>query len=210
MLAHRCSSLSSFAQLQDQIAPTRAKERAKETERSKFRDEAKKEEHKRSELLNNFKNDFDKISHLSKHIQEFVASEKLHRLKSLDSELSSIREDEKENEAKRKSIAPELEQLNNRVNDQQAHQVDIQRNIELLDMVSERQLLEDDLALLEDKKEKSDPDSIRAEYEDAKNKVQKYQSEADRRDGSKEAFMTQQRELKVRDVLICSHSTLSL
>ena len=176
----------------------RPKARIKETEKNKFRSESKREEHKRQDLLNQFKNESEKIDPLTRQINQFSSGDKVGRLKTLVIEVNSITEEIADHEEDQKSCAPELEQLKSRVSDQKSHRKDVERNIELLNMVDHLQKLEDDQDLLQDKWDKMNTEDTRNEYNLAKRNMEKYTRDCDRSMGSKDSLMVQFRDLKVR------------
>jgi len=189
---------NSFLQLKDQIQPIRQKENLKATERNKIRQQSTVEERKRSDILNAFINEFDRFKTVSLQIEKFIKSSKLLNLKSLETVLSSIVKQITESETELNALTPEVEEMKAKVQDKEAKQDNIMRNLELLDMIASQQKLEDEQFLLQDKMDKLDVDSIIGQYNDAKKKVDNYKSEIDRRLGSKDSLEIQQRELKVR------------
>ena len=189
---------NSFLQLKDQIQPIRQKENLKATERNKIRQQSTVEERKRSDILNAFINEFDRFKTVSLQIEKFIKSSKLLNLKSLETVLSSIVKQITESETELNALTPEMEEMKAKVQDKEAKQDNIMRNLELLDMIASQQKLEDEQFLLQDKMDKLDVDSIIGQYNDAKKKVDNYKSEIDRRLGSKDSLEIQQRELKVR------------
>ena len=104
-----------------------------------------------------------------------------------------------ESETELNDLTPEVEEMKAKVQDKEAKQDNIVRNLELLDMIAGQLKLEDEQFLLQDKMNKLDVDSIIGQLNDAKKKVDNYKSEIDRRLGSKDSLEIQQRELKVRN-----------
>lgn len=189
---------NSFLQLKDQILPIRQKENLKAAERNKIRTQSTQEEMKRSDILNAFINEFDRFKSVSSQIEKFIKSNKLLNLKSLETVLSSIVKQITESERELNALTPEVEEMKAKVQDKEAKQDNIVRNLGLLDMIAGQQKLEDEQFLLQDKMDKLDVDSIIGQLNDAKKKVDSYKSEIDRRLGSKDSLEIQQRELKVR------------
>lgn len=182
--------------LEEQLYPIREKASIKNTERDKFRQESKKEETKRMELLNDFNNHFEKIESLSKQIDNYSKSNKLNILRSIESEISSIIEEVKRCEDELDTLSPRVEEMKKKVQDKESHRDNIKRNLELLDMIASQQKLEDELDLLQEKFETLKYHELIETLKSTKKKMDKYRSEVDRRVGSRDALMVQQRELK--------------
>jgi chromosome segregation ATPase len=175
----------------------------KATERNKIRTQSSQEETKRSDILNAFINEFHRFKSVSSQIEKFIKSNKLLDLKSLETVLSSIVKQIMESETELNDLTPEVEEMKAKVQDKEAKQDNIVRNLELLDMIAGQLKLEDEQFLLQDKMNKLDVDSIIGQLNDAKKKVDNYKSEIDRRLGSKDSLEIQQRELKVRNPSTC-------
>lgn len=182
--------------LEEQLYPLREKASIKSTEREKFRMESKNEETKRMEILSNFNNHYEKIQSLSNQIEQFSKSNKLNLLLSLESEISSIIDEVKRCEDELSTLSPQVEEMKKKVQDKEAHQDNIRRNLELLDMIAAQQRLEDEQDLLQEKFDKLKYKETIELLNSTKKKIEKYKSEFDRRVGSKDALMVQQRELK--------------
>ena len=190
-------SISSFLQLKNKIHPFRQKEAIKAAERNKIRNESKEEGTKRSEILNVFLNDFHKFQNVSLQIGQFIKSDKLHRLKSLENKMRSILEEAKEEDADLNDLTPKLEEMKVKVQDREAKQANVMRNLELLNMIADQRKLEDEQDLLQDRMDRMDQVSVTAKHNTAKKNIEKFKSEIDRRLGSKDSLEIQQRDLKV-------------
>jgi len=184
------------SKMQDQIAPIRQKAKIKEQEKNKYRTAAHKELQQRSELNGKFNNDAEKISSLTKEIDDFKSGDSLGRLENIDGDINSISEDIVKKEKELRDLQPKLKAVQARVDDQGAHRRNIESNIELFDIISEKEKLNDEVSLLEKQLEALDGESIRQKYKASEQNIRMYESEKNRREGSKDALGVQQRELK--------------
>jgi len=183
--------------LRDQLNPIRQKVRIKETEKLRFRVAVQTEEKKLSESLNQFTNDVFKITSISKAIDSFASSKKLQDLNSLHEKLSSLNIETTEKEEAICCKEPEVEAFRKRVGDQAGHRKNVESNIGLLDMAVIGDDLESELALVEEKREQlQGVETAIQDYDEITKEIRSYESEMSRREGSRETFKVQQRELK--------------
>jgi len=181
--------------LTDQITPSKQKLKQKETEKNRYRKVAKDEENRRASLLNNFNNDAEKVNVVSTEIDQWMSSNNPRRLEKLDSEVETIAEEITEFDTELNSKEPEKEMLKSRVADKEAAKRDVEGNIAVLEMTDRVELLEDEIHILEEKKGKLGGDDARAKFNEAQRRINSYENERNRRTGSKDALMVQQREL---------------
>ena len=130
-------------------------------------------------------------------IGEFIKSNKLRRLESLVTDISSILEQAKEEDADLNDLTPKVEEMKAKVQDREAKKANIMRNLELLDMIAGQRKLEDEQILLQDKMDQLDKKFIIAKHDKAITNIEKFKSEIDRRLGSKDSLEIQQRDFKV-------------
>ncbi len=157
----------------------------------------KEEEDKRSKLLNKFEMDADKITSISRAIDSWSTSDKSRRLNKLDAEIGSVEDEIKECNVSLENLEPELLNLKASVEDREAKKKNVESNLELLRMKDSLEKFEDDIALLEEKREKLEIETIHSKLKEARNNISVYEADRSRREGSKDALMAQQREMKV-------------
>jgi chromosome segregation ATPase len=158
---------------------------------------------KKSKFCTQFNHDAEKIDILSTQIEDFKSGDNLQRLETIDTEINSVSQEVHENEDELRQTGPKLKSLQSKVDDQDAYRKNVERNIELLDMISEKQKLVDEISLLEQDLKELDGDSIQQEYSASQKKIRRFESEKDRHEGGKDALQRQQRDLKVSLFSIC-------
>ncbi len=141
--------------------------------------------------------DAEKITSISTAIDSWSTSDKSRRLNKLDAEIGSVEDEIKECNFSLNSLEPELLNLKASVEDREAKKKNIENNLKLLEMTNSWEKLEDEIALLEEKRDKLDISTIRTKAKEARNSISVYEADRSRREGSKDALMAQQREMKV-------------
>ena len=140
----------------------------------------------------------ERFRNLNSEIDKFLASNKIEELKRLQSEEGSIIEQEEEQEKLIKEMEPGLKAIESKLNNQERHKRTIQSNIDILQAMDRLKDLDDKLVLMDDeiKSVKGISEAKRA-FQAASENIKKYEAEKNRREGSKDAIRSQQRELKV-------------
>lgn len=168
----------------------------KEMEKGRLRDSSENEKSKRSNILNRFNNDADKIDSITKQIDDFKSGEQMYRLEKIETEINNVNEEINEGEADLRDIGPQLQLAQNKVDDEGTVRSNIERNLELLDMMADEEKLQDEFSLLQEQLEALNGDDVKQQFDSSQKLIRQYESEKDRRQGSKEALQCQQRELK--------------
>lgn len=176
--------------------PMKQNATTKESEINRVRAAHETERDKKTALCNRFKNDADKIEEITKKIEDFKTGNKMHRIEQIDKEMKTIDDEVNEYELEMKEKGPMLEKLQNQIFDQDSHRMNIERNLEMINMITETLKLRDEVALLQDEQEAINGDAIKEKFNEANNLIRKYGSEKDRREGSKDSLQCQFRDLK--------------
>ena len=121
----------------------------KESEKSRVRSTTQTEMDKKSHLCTKFNNDAEKIDMITKQIDEFKSSDSLERLETIDTDINNNTKEIIEIESDLNELRPKLKSLQERVDDQGAHRKNVERNIELLGLISNKQKLDDETELLQ-------------------------------------------------------------
>ena len=109
----------------------------KESEKLRLRSTTEEETQKRSKLCTEFDTEAEKIDAITKQIDEFKSSDKFERLQNIDSHINNLSGDIQACQDQIEQIAPKLTSLQKRVDDQDAHRQNVERNIELLEIMSQ-------------------------------------------------------------------------
>lgn len=191
-----------FTQLKEEIAPISSKVSIKNAERDKQRKESDREIEKSMNLINSFNNEFEKFRSLCRDIKTFADSNKLRDLQGIDGKLAEILQSIKDLEEEKKDMTPEIEELKASMKDEEAQRDNIRRNIEIFEIKDNLRSLEDQETILQDKMEALNFDEIADRAAMLTRKIAEYRSERDKRLGSKDSLAIQNRELKVRSIVL--------
>ncbi len=170
----------------------------KESEKLRLRSTTEAEIEKRSKLCTEFDTEAEKIDAITKEIEGFKSSGKFERLQNIDSDINNLSGDIQERQDQIDQMGPKLKALQGRVDDQGAHRKNVERNIELLEIISQEANLRTDMEKLQRKVHELDIDSIKVKLAEAQRNIRKYESEKTRREGSEDSLKSRQRDLQVR------------
>ncbi len=171
--------------------------KTKELKKNKKRDITNAEIEKKSTLYSEFIRDAEKIDTLSNQIDNFKSGDKLQRLAKIDAEISSITKEIAENENAMENLTPQLKALQKKVDDQDGSKKNVISNIELFDIIENKETVEAEMGLLQEQLIKLDVATVEENYNAMKEKIRKMEVKISRFEGKKETLRSQLRELQV-------------
>ena len=167
----------------------------KESEKVRSRSVRQAEVDKKSDLCNNFKNDNEKINSITEQIDEFQNGDKLHRFEKIDTEINNVNQEVMKHEEDFRKMGPKLKKMQDRVSNEETHCKNVERNIELLEIMSIQKELSDELELLREELKELNRDEIDGKHEEAQDIIRQHEREIDKKEGHKASLKTQQRDL---------------
>ncbi len=181
----------------------------KETEKENSRRITDAETEKKSNLFTEFNRDAEKIEALTNQINSFTSGEKLDRLSKIDTNINNINQKIVENEVQLEKLKPEVNKLQKKVDDQDAHKRNVESNIELHDIITGKQKIQDELVLLEQERNEFDVEMVERNNNAMQQRIRKIEVEISRCEGKKETLRSSQREVRVSSSVFLSCLNIS-
>ena len=187
------------ARLTKEQAPIRQKSMAKTTEIGRLKTARRNSQQKENEVLNAFKSDIDRITNLSKEIDQFVSSKKRMELESIDSKLATVESNIQKGNHQLAKMRDDITSRKNELEGSENGKKNVEDNVKFLDLEIEVKRIEDDVTLLEDKRDSvQGADEASEQYVKLKEKIRSIESEQYRNEGNMEALKSQQRMFKTK------------
>ena len=164
---------------------------------------------KKSNLCIEFNKDAEKIDTLTTQIDSFKSGDKLHRLSKIDTDINNINQEITKFENDLDKLNPQLKSLQNKVDDRESHKKNLNSNVELLELMANKQKVQDEITLLNEKIGDFDADTVMADNDSMQKRIRKIEVEKSRCEGKKETLRSNQREVQVNLLIFCHYYTLN-